>query len=161
MRVVVSTSDLVGKKHLICQRGAKYPNRPVFWRKVELSQTASPQLGGRKGERVTHWDGKICRMAAWLRAEIDGGAGFVSMDSSGEVKASGPSRRTGSGRAAGHLRRADGCAVRRCGKTIQVDAFGSERYKRILAVVRDGPVNIDLLMVVMGYAEVYRDAAAR
>lgn len=44
------------------------------------------------------------------------------------------------------------------GKTIQVDANGPDRYKRIPAVVWDGQINVNLLMVAMGYAEVYRGA---
>jgi endonuclease YncB( thermonuclease family) len=39
-----------------------------------------------------------------------------------------------------------------------VDAYGPDRYNRILAVVLDGPINVNLLMVAMGYAEVYRGA---
>ena len=44
------------------------------------------------------------------------------------------------------------------GKTVRVDAYGPDRYKRILAVVWDEQVNVNLLMVAMGYAEVYRGA---
>ncbi len=44
------------------------------------------------------------------------------------------------------------------GKTVRVDAYGPDRYKRVLAVIWDGPVNVNLLMVAMGYAEVYRGA---
>ncbi len=44
------------------------------------------------------------------------------------------------------------------GKTIRVDAYGPDRYKRILAVVWDEQINVNLLMVAMGYAEVYRGA---
>ncbi len=44
------------------------------------------------------------------------------------------------------------------GKTIRVDAYGPDRYKRILAVLWDGPIIINLLMVAMGYAEMYRGA---
>ncbi len=44
------------------------------------------------------------------------------------------------------------------GKTIQVDAYGPDRYKRILAVDWDGQINGNLLMVAMGYAEVHRGA---
>jgi len=47
------------------------------------------------------------------------------------------------------------------GKAVQVDAYGPDRYKRILAVIRDEQVNINLLMVAMGYAEVYRGAACQ
>ncbi len=42
------------------------------------------------------------------------------------------------------------------GKTIRVDTYGSDNYHRVLAVIWDGPVNVNLLMVAMGYAEVYR-----
>ena len=42
------------------------------------------------------------------------------------------------------------------GKTVRVDAYGPDRYHRILAVIWDGRVNLNLLMVTMGYAEVYR-----
>jgi micrococcal nuclease len=42
------------------------------------------------------------------------------------------------------------------GKTIRVDAYGPDQYKRVLAVLWDEQVN--LLMVAMGYAEIYRGA---
>ncbi len=42
------------------------------------------------------------------------------------------------------------------GKTVRVDAYGPDKYKRVLAVVWDEQVNVNLLMVAMGYAEVYR-----
>jgi len=44
------------------------------------------------------------------------------------------------------------------GKPVQVDAYGRDQYKRVLAILWDGPVNVNLLMVAMGYAEVYRGA---
>lgn len=44
------------------------------------------------------------------------------------------------------------------GKTVRVDAYGPDEYKRVLAVVWDEQININLLMVAMGYAEVYRGA---
>ena len=44
------------------------------------------------------------------------------------------------------------------GKTVPVDTYAPDKYKRILAVVWDGQVNVNLLMVTMGYAEVYRGA---
>ena len=44
------------------------------------------------------------------------------------------------------------------GKTIRVDAYGPDQYKRILGVIWDDQVNVNLLMVAMGYAEVYRGA---
>ncbi len=44
------------------------------------------------------------------------------------------------------------------GKTIRADAYGPDRYKRILAVIWDESINVNLLMVAMGYAEVYRGA---
>lgn len=39
-----------------------------------------------------------------------------------------------------------------------MDTFWLDRFKRILAVIWDGQVNLNLLMVAMGYAEVYRGA---
>jgi endonuclease YncB( thermonuclease family) len=39
-----------------------------------------------------------------------------------------------------------------------VDAYGPDEYKRVLAVVWDKQINVNLLMVAMGYAEVYRGA---
>ncbi len=44
------------------------------------------------------------------------------------------------------------------GKTVRVDAYGQDKYKRVLAVVWDDQINVNLLMVAMGYAEVYRGA---
>ncbi len=44
------------------------------------------------------------------------------------------------------------------GKTIQVDAYGRDQYNRVLAVLWDEQINVNLLMVAMGYAEVYRGA---
>jgi micrococcal nuclease len=44
------------------------------------------------------------------------------------------------------------------GKTVRVDAYGPDRYRRILAVIWDEQVNVNLLLVAMGYAEVYRGA---
>jgi endonuclease YncB( thermonuclease family) len=44
------------------------------------------------------------------------------------------------------------------GKTVRVDAYGPDRHHRILAVIWDEQVNVNLLMVAMGYAEVYRGA---
>jgi endonuclease YncB( thermonuclease family) len=44
------------------------------------------------------------------------------------------------------------------GKTVRVDAYGPDRYHRVLAVIWDGQVNVNLLLVAMGYAEVYRGA---
>ena len=44
------------------------------------------------------------------------------------------------------------------GKTVRVDAYGPDKYKRVLAVVWDGQINVNLLMVAMGYAELYRGA---
>ena len=40
------------------------------------------------------------------------------------------------------------------GKTVRVDAYGPDRNKQVLAVVWDGEVNVNLLMVAMGYTEV-------
>ncbi len=36
------------------------------------------------------------------------------------------------------------------GKTIRVDAYGPDRYKRILAVIWDGQINVNFVMVAMG-----------
>ena len=48
------------------------------------------------------------------------------------------------------------------GKTVQVETYGPDRWKkRVLAVIFDGQVNINLLMVAMGYAEVYRGTPCR
>ncbi len=44
------------------------------------------------------------------------------------------------------------------GKTIRVDAYGPDKYKRVLAVVWDEQINVNLLLVAMGYAEVYKGA---
>jgi endonuclease YncB( thermonuclease family) len=44
------------------------------------------------------------------------------------------------------------------GKTVRLDTYGRDRYKRVLAVVWDEQINVNLLMVAMGYAEVYRGA---
>ncbi len=43
-------------------------------------------------------------------------------------------------------------------KTVRVDAYGPDEHKRMLAVVWDEQMNVNLLMVTMGYAEVYRGA---
>ena len=43
-------------------------------------------------------------------------------------------------------------------KTVRVDAYGPDRFHRVLAVIWDEQVNVNLLMVAMGYAEVYRGA---
>ena len=44
------------------------------------------------------------------------------------------------------------------GKTIRVDVYGRDQYNRVLAILLDGPMNVNLVMVAMGYAEVYRGA---
>ena len=44
------------------------------------------------------------------------------------------------------------------GKTIQVDAYGRDQYNRVLGVLWDEQLNVNLLMVAMGYAEIYRGA---
>jgi endonuclease YncB( thermonuclease family) len=41
---------------------------------------------------------------------------------------------------------------------IRVDACGRDQHHRVLAVVWDEQVNVNLLMVAMGYAEAYRGA---
>ncbi len=40
-----------------------------------------------------------------------------------------------------------------------MDVYGSDEYKRVLAVVWDEQINVNLLLVAMGYAEVYRGAS--
>ena len=47
------------------------------------------------------------------------------------------------------------------GKPVRVDVVGQDQYHRVLAVIWDGQVNVNLLMVAMGYAEVYRGAACQ
>ena len=48
------------------------------------------------------------------------------------------------------------------GKTVHVETYGTDRWKkRVLAVIFDGQVNINLLMVAMGYAEMYRGTRCR
>jgi endonuclease YncB( thermonuclease family) len=42
-----------------------------------------------------------------------------------------------------------------------VDAYGPDRYHRVLAVIWDERINVNLLMVTMGCAEVYRGATCR
>jgi endonuclease YncB( thermonuclease family) len=42
------------------------------------------------------------------------------------------------------------------GKTIRVDAYGRDQHHRVLAVLWDEQVNVNLLLVAMGYAEVFR-----
>ena len=44
------------------------------------------------------------------------------------------------------------------GKSIRVEVYGRDQYNRLLAVLWDEEVNVSLLMVAMGYAEVYRGA---
>ncbi len=44
------------------------------------------------------------------------------------------------------------------GKTIRVDIYGRDRHRRVLAVLWDGSVNINLHLVAKGYAEIYRGA---
>ncbi len=44
------------------------------------------------------------------------------------------------------------------GKTVRVDAYGPDELMRVLAIVWDEQINVNLLMVAMGYAEVYRGA---
>ncbi len=46
-------------------------------------------------------------------------------------------------------------------RTVRVDAYGRDQYKRILAIVWDDQININLLMVAMGHAEGYRGAACQ
>jgi len=47
------------------------------------------------------------------------------------------------------------------GKTVKVETYGPDRYKRILGVIWDGPVNVNLEMVRVGLAEVYRGHACQ
>ena len=43
------------------------------------------------------------------------------------------------------------------GKSVRLEDYGPDLYKkRVLAVIWDGQVNVNLLVVAMGYAEVYR-----
>ncbi len=42
-----------------------------------------------------------------------------------------------------------------------MDAYGPDKYNRILAMVWDEQINVNLLMVAMGSAEVYRGAACQ
>ncbi len=39
------------------------------------------------------------------------------------------------------------------GKTVRVDAYGPDEYQCVLALVWDEQINVNLLMVAMGYAE--------
>ena len=47
------------------------------------------------------------------------------------------------------------------GKTVRVDAYGPDKYNRVLAVVWDEQINVNLLLVAMGYAEVYRGGSCQ
>ena len=42
---------------------------------------------------------------------------------------------------------------------MRVEVYGHDQYHRILAVIWDEAVNVNVLLVAMGYAEVYRGAA--
>ncbi len=42
------------------------------------------------------------------------------------------------------------------GKTVKVETYGPDRYGRVLAVIWDDQINVNLLMAAMGFAEVYR-----
>ncbi len=44
------------------------------------------------------------------------------------------------------------------GKTVRVDAYGQDRDEQTLAILWHSDVNVNVLMVTMGYAEVYRGA---
>ena len=44
------------------------------------------------------------------------------------------------------------------GKTVRVDAYGRDQHHRVLAVLWDEQLNVNLLLVAMGYAEIYRSA---
>jgi len=44
------------------------------------------------------------------------------------------------------------------GKAVRVEVYGPDQYNRVLSVIWDEEVNVNLLMVAMGYAEVYRGA---
>ena len=44
------------------------------------------------------------------------------------------------------------------GKPVRVDAYGRDQYHRVLAIIWDDVVNVNLLMIAMDYAEVYRGA---
>jgi len=41
---------------------------------------------------------------------------------------------------------------------VRAESYGPDQFKWVLAVLWDGSVNVNLLMVAMGYAEVYRGA---
>jgi len=41
---------------------------------------------------------------------------------------------------------------------VQVDAYGRDQHRRVLAVLWDEQIKVNLLLVAMGYAEVYRGA---
>ena len=43
-------------------------------------------------------------------------------------------------------------------KTVRLDTYGPDRYHRVLAVIWDEQINVNLLLVAMGDAEVYRGA---
>ncbi len=44
------------------------------------------------------------------------------------------------------------------GKVVRADTYGPDRYRRVLAVIWDKQVNVNLLLVAMGHAEFYRGA---
>ena len=44
------------------------------------------------------------------------------------------------------------------GKSVRLETYGPDRYQRVLAVIWDEQINVNLLMVAMGYTEVYRGA---
>ena len=44
------------------------------------------------------------------------------------------------------------------GKIVRLDTYGPDPYHRVLAVIWEEQINVDLLMVAMSYAEVYRGA---
>ena len=46
-------------------------------------------------------------------------------------------------------------------KRVSIESYGTDRYGRVLGVVYAGDTNVNLEMVRMGYAEVYRGAPAK
>jgi len=47
------------------------------------------------------------------------------------------------------------------GKTVRVDAYGPDGHRCVLAVIWDGQVNVNPLLLAMGYVEVYRGATCQ
>ena len=47
------------------------------------------------------------------------------------------------------------------GKDVCINEYGTDRYGRVLGVLYSGKINVNLEMVRIGYAEVYRSKAAK